>query len=755
MTLYSASRIVAAAAVAAVAMVGVAIWVPTEAQAAPLAPVNPVRLDLAGHPANSGFLVFVAGNVALNADESEGTIAAGGDLSFNSTYNVAAGSPPVFPTFTAPGDARPTYLYVGGGMAWTGNQILRVQNSGFTKIAGASTYTARNTDSNGASGNYHIVKPGAPYESMPRIEGTVNQPPASVSTPVPGSLIDVAGAFGLYRQLTVQLAGCPQTTQLTDPNGGTSPIPQPYASGARGRLTLTPGQTNFLQMSTQDLANLSEMTFTNQPTAQTPLVINVTGTAFSGNLPNLAGVSGAQAPYILWNFPQATSIAVNGGATIEGTIYAPNANLNWRPTQNVEGNIIANAFTHGPTLAQQTAPRELHDFPFNTTVSCTAPEPTGTLTLVKNVVNTGGGTATPSDFTLQAFGPQIVTGPGNSPAVTGVTVPTGDYALRESGGPPTVGYQPGLWSCTGGTLLDTTVHVTAGSTVTCTITNTFRAPPPTPTGTLTLVKQLDNTGGGLATPDQWTLAADGPTPFSGPGNTAQVTGVTVGTGDYTLSESGGTVDYVAGSWSCANGTLTGSTVTVTTGANVTCTITNTYTPAPSPPAGTITLVKQVNNTGGGTATATQWELTAAGPETITGASGTTEVTDVTVGTGDYTLTESGGPSAYAASNWACTGGALSGTTVTVTANSDVICTITNTFHPATATPSPPPSPGETAVAAPNPPASPPPSPGETETSSTLAATGTNPIPALLAATGLTALGALTMLGTHQRRRRSH
>ena len=56
--------------------------------AADVAPINPVRVDLNGHPANSGFLVFVEGDVALNADEAEGTLALGGNLTFNSDYNV-------------------------------------------------------------------------------------------------------------------------------------------------------------------------------------------------------------------------------------------------------------------------------------------------------------------------------------------------------------------------------------------------------------------------------------------------------------------------------------------------------------------------------------------------------------------------------------------------------------------------------------------------------------------------------------------
>src|ERR1700712_5341874 len=97
-----------------------------------LASVNPVRVDLAGHPANTGFLAFVDGDVSLNADESEGTVALGGNLSFGTPYNIVGGAAPIDPTFTAAGDALPTYLYVGGGMNWTnsGSSVLRVLNSG-------------------------------------------------------------------------------------------------------------------------------------------------------------------------------------------------------------------------------------------------------------------------------------------------------------------------------------------------------------------------------------------------------------------------------------------------------------------------------------------------------------------------------------------------------------------------------------------------------------------------------------------------
>ncbi len=345
---------------------------------AAVAGINPVRLPLGGHPANSGFLVFVEDDVTLNADESEGTLAMGGDLTIASNYNVAAGSVPVDSTFTAPNDSGPTFLYVGGGLTWANpNSVVNIENNGFTKIAQTSTYTAFNTDNNNANVNYRIVPQGSPYNVNPHIDGRTHaQTPASIATPVPSSLIDVPAAFGLYRDTTQQLASCAETVTLTTANG--DPL-GPIGPGDQGYLTLEPGVTNVLELTADELDDLASLTFRSQPSASAPLLVNVTGTSFDGNFPNLAGIGGAQAPYILWNFANATSINVTeGGATVEGTLYAPNADLRWRPSQNIEGNVIAADFTHGPTVAPPGQVREVHDFPFATTLTCVDATPTET-----------------------------------------------------------------------------------------------------------------------------------------------------------------------------------------------------------------------------------------------------------------------------------------------------------------------------------------------------------------------------------------
>ena len=83
------------------------------------------------------------------------------------------------------------------------------------------------------------------------------------------------------------------------------------------------------------------------------------------------------------------------------------------------------------------------------------------LTLIKTVTNDNGGTALPTDWTLTATGPTTgVTGTTGSPAVTNAVVSAGTYTLAESAGP--AGYAPGAWTCTGGTLTDSTVTVVPG-----------------------------------------------------------------------------------------------------------------------------------------------------------------------------------------------------------------------------------------------------------------------------------------------------
>ncbi|GAA1445665.1 hypothetical protein GCM10009617_25310 [Leifsonia poae] len=409
-------------------------------------PVNPVTFPINGHQANSGFTIFSEGNVALNADEAEGTVAVGGDLTFESGYNIGAGATPPA-TFVAPGDTAPTFLYVRGGVGFSSSPttpVLKVLGGGLSKIADTSTYTAYDHDNNNALVNYQIVPTGAPYNTAPRIEGTVTQTPASIAAPVGTNLVDIDAAFPAYRQLSTDLGGCARTVQLTDTQG--DPLQSPIAPGTSGRLTMTPGQTSVLSISAADLAAISEITFVAPlPDPTTPLVVNVVGTSFSGSIPNQAGIGSGQAPFMLWNFPQATTVTVTGGDSIEGTIYAPRAFVNWQVTQNIEGNVIAASFTHGIPGVRGGPPREVHNFPFSAEVSCTkgnvtpTPTPTPTPTVTPTITpvptpsfdpNGGTSPAAPGAAgTLADSGSDTATALGVAAAAAGAMVLGGALVL--------------------------------------------------------------------------------------------------------------------------------------------------------------------------------------------------------------------------------------------------------------------------------------------------------------------------------------
>ena len=288
------------------------------------------------------------------------------------------------------------------------------------------------------------------------------------------------------------------------------------------------------------------------------------------------------------------------------------------------------------------------------------------LTLLKTVTNDNGGTNVDTDFMLTATGPTTITGIEGAASVTNAAVNAGTYVLTESGA-ATAAYTQGAWSCTAGTLTGNSLVLASGQTASCTITNNDRP-------RLTLLKTVVNNSGGTALDTAFTLTATGPVTISGVEGAAAVTNANVNAGTYALTESS-LAGYTASAWSCVGGTLAGANLTLTQAQNATCTITNDDTPA------TLTLTKIIVNTGGGTAVLANFPLTATGPTTITGVSGTAAVTGAAVSAGTFALSEAALAS-YTAGAWTCSAGTLSGSNLTLALGQSANCSITNTFVPA-------------------------------------------------------------------------
>src|SRR4029453_5486975 len=152
---------------------------------------------------------------------------------------------------------------------------------------------------------------------------------------------------------------------------------------------------------------------------------------------------------------------------------------------------------------------------------------------------------------------------------------------------------------------------------------------------LTVIKHVVNDDGGTASAADFTMSIDDPgtDPASFAGAESPGTEVTVDPGSYTVSESGPSGYADSYSADC-----TGS---IAIGESKTCTVTN------DDIAPKLTVIKHVINDDGGGASAGDFTMTVHAPATTPAsfARGESPRTDVTVGPGTYSVSESG-PSGY-------------------------------------------------------------------------------------------------------------
>ncbi len=318
---------------------------------------------------------------------------------------------------------------------------------------------------------------------------------------------------------------------------------------------------------------------------------------------------------------------------------------------------------------------------FTNTYAGTSGPPT--LKLAKNVVNTGGGTATAHSFIMQANGPPGAFSDWGDSTQFHTVVAGNTYNLAESG--PS-GYTAGSWSCPGGSLSGSDITLSNGQNITCTLTNTYNST--TSTASITLVKNTNGASGtfnftltgGNSSPTIPALNPASPNAYS---DSTTISNIAPGT--YSLNEVNIPSGFTLSSASCnpakgssKNGnSITG--ITLANNDNLTCTFNDyNYTTSNNP---TLRLVKTVINTGGGTATAGDWTLTAtsiSGSFSDNGASANAHTVSAGV---TYVLSESNIAN-YTAGSWSCDAGSLtSKNTVTFTNGQTATCTITNTYSP--------------------------------------------------------------------------
>ncbi|MEV4618884.1 collagen-binding domain-containing protein [Asanoa sp. NPDC049573] len=335
----------AAAAAAGAVAAGASLWMLTPAAAT--GPVNPVEGGL-------GFLVLVEGNATLTGTESEGPVAVGGDLTFGGGYRIATERS----VRLGDGDSP---LVIGGRALLGAPPVVDA-----TVLDGGRGAGGADTDGLGAAAGKDDG-PGVLLRAADPPRGSGSG--ARKANLAKQEALDFSDVFATFRERSQQFDTCAETATLRTSDGRELPRPIETA-GTKAYVSLTPGQTNVLNLTGDEFNNLSDLTFNTQPGAATPLLVNVrSGGSYEWRTANFAGVSDNQAPYILMNFPDATAITQVGADTAEGTIYAPNADFTDVNTANNEGNLVVKSYTHGTAA---TDGGETHDLPFNTTIHCGA-----------------------------------------------------------------------------------------------------------------------------------------------------------------------------------------------------------------------------------------------------------------------------------------------------------------------------------------------------------------------------------------------
>lgn len=284
------------------------------------------------------FNIFLEKSARLASNETEGPIAMGENLTLDGNYQVAikdAGSYMV--NNTAIG------LLVNGKIIYKSGNSLQV-NNGYVKIGDPDKSKVWYTDKNGAYSPIQITT--GDYNSKPRIQLQLSADKLGVSAsknPVfEKELIKFDKAMETMRNSSLEISKNKHNAVLTDANG--KPFDEKnYPDQVKINLALG---VNYLYITGNDLNSVSILTYENKPDADHVLVVNIDADkTFNWKVWNQAGIGFDQCPYILYNFYNTETLKIEGDNSVEGTIFAPLADIiKKKNSANIEGQIIGLSF---------------------------------------------------------------------------------------------------------------------------------------------------------------------------------------------------------------------------------------------------------------------------------------------------------------------------------------------------------------------------------------------------------------------------
>ena len=261
----------------------------------PLAPTN-------------GFLVFTQGDAELSSGDIQGTVAMGRDLLITGAFGRAA---TLTPGLYAPrAGSPPISFYIGRRVNFglsTGQRWSRSPTAGSRSATPPTPRMFNN-------GTLRVVPAGGTVDSTPAAPRST---PTSRSTRpgLPTPPIDFTAAFAQLNQNSAAIATCPASgVTLTDANGTTVYDPKNIPAGVQVYVTLTPGQTNVLNLDVANLLRIGSITYRTAPSATNPLVVNVAGSgSFTWAVPNQAGPARRRRHYTFWNITGVPTPELQGG----------------------------------------------------------------------------------------------------------------------------------------------------------------------------------------------------------------------------------------------------------------------------------------------------------------------------------------------------------------------------------------------------------------------------------------------------------
>jgi choice-of-anchor A domain-containing protein len=119
-------------------------------------------------------------------------------------------------------------------------------------------------------------------------------------------------------------------------------------TGTNLNITIVPNKVNVLNITGSQLNSITNINFSGTVNASTPLVFNINQSgSFSWTNPfSVTGISNTSGQFIVFNFyNNEENISINGNRVLIGTLLAPNSNVSWNNSNNLEGQVLANDFS--------------------------------------------------------------------------------------------------------------------------------------------------------------------------------------------------------------------------------------------------------------------------------------------------------------------------------------------------------------------------------------------------------------------------